>query len=77
MTTLRGIWAAVMSRGVISTGWYAVLTGVALLVVAYLMAFATDSDRAAPYVAVALAVAGVWQLERGIRLQTRNRAGKD
>ena len=61
-----------MSTGVISAGWYAVLTGVALLVVAYLLG-SVSGDAAAPFVAVGLAVTGVWQLERGLRAEFQRR----
>ena len=55
-----------MSMGVVSAAWYSVLTGGALLYVAYLLG-SVSGDSAAPFVAVALAVTGVWQLERGLR----------
>ena len=69
MTTLRRITAALMSKGVISAGWYSILTGLALLYVAYALSSVADSDPAAPYVAGLLAVLGVWQLGRGVRLE--------
>jgi hypothetical protein len=69
MTTLRAIAARLMSWGVISSAWYAILTGTALLLVAWLLASGGGSDRAAPYVAVVLAVAGVSQLGRGIQVR--------
>jgi hypothetical protein len=61
-----------MSTGVLSAGWYSVLTGLALLYVAYLLG-SGSGDAAAPFVAVALAVAGVWQLERGLRSEFQRR----
>ena len=62
-----------MSTGVLSAGWYAVLTGLALLYVVYALSSVSRDDAAAPFVAVALAVAGVWQLERGIRAEFQRR----
>ena len=43
-----------------------------MLYVAYLLA-SVSGDAAAPIVAVALAVTGVWQLERGVRAELRRR----
>jgi hypothetical protein len=74
MATLRTVVAALMSKGVISAGWYSILTGLALLYVAYTLASVSDSDPAAPYVAVLFAVAGVWQLWRGVRLEFRRKS---
>ena len=54
-----------MSKGVISAQWYSMLTGLALLYVAYLLGSVADSDPAAPFVAVLLAIAGVWQAWAG------------
>ena len=70
MATLRTVVAALMSKGVISAGWYSILTGLVLLYVAYLLSSAGDTDPAAPYVAVLLAVTGMWQLGRGVRQQS-------
>jgi len=71
MTTLRRLAAAVLSWGVISPGWYAVLTGTALLVVGTALAGARRDDPAAGVVGVLLVVAAVWQLERGFRAVLR------
>ncbi len=76
MTTLRRIASALMSKGVISAGCYSILTGLALLYVAYVLGSVSDSDPAAPFVAVLFAVAGVWQLERGVRLQFQRKSGR-
>jgi hypothetical protein len=61
-----------MSTGVLSPGWYSILTGAALLVVAWLLG-SVSGDAAAPVVALALGVAGVWQLERGLRTELQRR----
>ena len=73
MTALRALIAGLLSRGVISPGWYAILTGLAMLLVAYFLGSATGSDRAALYVGLAFGVTGVWSLERGIRSEVRRR----
>ena len=67
MAILRRLFSALMSKGVLSAGWYSILTGVALVYVAYLLYSVADDDPAAPFVAAVLAVAGCWQLERGLR----------
>jgi hypothetical protein len=61
-----------MSTGVLSPGWSAIVTGAALLYVAYLLA-SVSGDAAAPYVAVLLAIAGVWQVGRGSRAEVQRR----
>lgn len=74
MPTVRAVTAAVMSKGVISPGWYAILTGLALLYVAYLLGtVGGDVDAAAPYVALVLGVGGVALLERGVRAELRRK----
>jgi hypothetical protein len=67
------IAAALMSRGVISPGWYSVLTGVAMLLVVWLIAPASDSDPAVPVVALVLALTGMWNIERGLRAEYQRR----
>ena len=63
-----------MAMGVLSAGWYLILTGAVLLYVAYLLGSVSwDVDRAAPVVAIGLAVAGLWQLERGVRAEFQRR----
>ena len=54
-----------MAKGQIGPGWYAILTGIVMLDVAYVLSSARDTDRVAPYVAVVLAVTGLWSLGRG------------
>jgi glycerol uptake facilitator-like aquaporin len=61
-----------MSTGVLSPGWYSVLTGLALLYVAYALG-SVSGDAAAPIVALALAVTGAWQLRRGLRAEFQRR----
>ena len=61
-----------MSTGLLRAGWYSILTGVALLYISYLLGSAS-ADAAAMPVAVALAVTGVWQLEQGLRAESRRR----
>ena len=73
MATPRTVASALMSKGVLSAGWNSILTGLALLYVAYLLGSAFSDDAAAPYVAVVSAVAGAWQVERGVRAELRRR----
>ncbi len=74
MTALRALVSALMSRGVVSAGWYSILTGLTMLYVAYLLgSVSSDADGAAPFVAFALAVTGLWQLERGLRAEFQRR----
>jgi glucose dehydrogenase len=67
------IAAAVMSKGVISRGWYSVLTGVAMLLAVWLIAPTSDSDPAVPFVALVLALTGIWNIERGLRAEYQRR----
>ena len=62
-----------MSTGVLSVGWYSVLTGLALLYASYLLGSVSEDDAAAMPVAIALAVTGIWQLERGLRAEFQRR----
>ena len=73
MATPRTVAAALMSKGVLSAGWNSILTGLAMLYVAYLLGSVSSDDAAAPYVAVVSAVAGAWQVERGVRAELRRR----
>ena len=70
---VRRTLGGLMSRGRISAGWYAILTGVAMLLVAYALGSVGHDDRAAWIVAVVLVVVGVWQLERGVRAELARR----
>jgi hypothetical protein len=77
MTVLRTLAAALLSKGVISRGWYAILTGLAMLYVVWVISPVAGDDPAVPFVAVALAVTGVWSIERGVRLERgRSRAAR-
>jgi hypothetical protein len=74
MRLLRAAASRLMSMGVLSVGWYAILTGLALLYVAYVLgSVSADDDGAAPLVAVVMALTGVWQLERGLRAEFQRR----
>lgn len=61
-----------MSTGILSAGWNSVLTGLAMLFAAYVLG-SVPGDAAAPFVAVTLAVTGVWQLEHGLRAEFQRR----
>ena len=71
MATSRARGTILLGRGVISAGWYSILTGVAMLVVAHLLFSVREDDRAAGAVAVVLLVTGAWQLQRGLRAELR------
>ncbi len=59
-----------MTIGVISNGWYAILTGLALLLLAYLLGRVPwDVDPAATLVSIAFLGIGLWQLTRGVRAE--------
>ncbi|QNN53432.1 hypothetical protein [Nocardioides mesophilus] len=73
MAIRRDVASTLLSRGVLSPGWNAILTGLALLLVAYALGSVAGDDAAAPFVAVVLAVAGLWQLERGARAELTRR----
>ena len=73
MTTWRKLPSALLSRGVISAGWYAILTGLALLVVGLALASVAGDDTAAGVVGVACFAGAWWQLERGLRSEFQRR----
>jgi len=73
MASLRTVVSALMSKGVLSAGWNSILTGAAFVFLAYVLGAVVDGDSAAPFVAVVLAVAGAWQLERGLRAEFQRR----
>lgn len=63
-----------MAVGVLSAGWYSILTGAVLLWLAYVLGMTPwDVDRAAPFVSVAFAAMGLWQLKRGLRAEFERR----
>jgi hypothetical protein len=66
MTTWRKLASALLSKGVISAGWYAILTGLALLVVGLALASVSRDDPAAGVVSVVCFAAGSWQLLSGV-----------
>ena len=70
MKFLSAAASRLMARGVLSDGWYSVLTGLVLLYLAYVLGrIPWDVDRAAPFVSVAFAATGLWQLTRGLRAE--------
>lgn len=71
MPAARSLVSALLSKGVLSPSWYAILTGVAMLYVAYLLGTAVSDDPAALWVGLVLGVTGVWSLERGVRAEVR------
>ena len=73
MALVRQWCATLMSKGVISHGWYSILTGAAMLYVAWGLWSVRGSDTAAPWVAGVLAVNGAWALRRGIRSDSNRR----
>ena len=59
-----------MTIGVLSDGWYSILTGLVLLLLAYLLGSVPwDVDPAASLVAMAFLVMGLWHLTRGLRAE--------
>ena len=73
MAILRRLLSNLLMKGVISAGWYSILTGLALLVVGRMLASASRYDLAAGVVGVVAFLAGVWQLERGLRAEFQRR----
>ncbi|NPD05590.1 hypothetical protein HN031_12930 [Nocardioides sp. zg-1308] len=67
-----------MAIGMLSDGWYAVLTGAALLFLASLLAPTPLSvDPAAPVVAVAFLLLGAWQGRQGVPAEVHPRRSTD
>ena len=79
MATLRTLASGLLLKGVISAGWYSILTGLVLLVVGLALASVSGDDRVAGVVSVVALLGAVWQLERGLRseFQRRPRARDD
>ena len=73
MAAVRNAVSALLSKGVISPGSYAVLTGVAMLAVVWLIAPVAHDDPAVPVVALVMAVGGIWSISRGVRLERERR----
>ncbi len=72
MGLLRAVASRLLSVGALSAGWYSILTGLAMLYVAYVLGSGW-ADVAAAWVAVVFAVTGLWQLERGLRAEFQRR----
>jgi hypothetical protein len=64
---LSKLASALLSKGVISAAWYAILTGLALLFVGLALASVSGNDTPAGVAGVACLLAGLWQLEHGLR----------
>lgn len=74
MKFLSAAASRLMEWGVLSAGWYSVLTGLVLLYLAYVLGrIPFEVDRAATFVSVAFAVTGLWQLTRGLRAEFQRR----
>ena len=72
--SLSAAASRLLAMGVLSAGWYSILTGSVLLFLAYVLGrIPWDVDRAAPLVSVALALTGLWQLSRGFRAELQRR----
>jgi hypothetical protein len=74
MTTVRGVAAALLSWGVLSAGWYSILTGLALISLGLALASVARDDPMAGVVGVASFLAGAWKLERGLRAEFQRRS---
>jgi hypothetical protein len=75
VTVLRRYFSGLWTTGLISPGWYAVLTGLAMLFVVWLLMPVTGDDPAVPFVALALTLTGIWSIVRGVRLERDRRRG--
>lgn len=74
MKFLSAAASRLMARGVLSAGWYSILTGLVLLLLSYLLGDVPwDLDPAAKLVAMAFLVIGLWQLTRGLRAEFQRR----
>ncbi|HEX5919692.1 MAG TPA: hypothetical protein VFY76_17645 [Nocardioides sp.] len=74
MRSIRAAGSRLMATGVLSAGWYAILTGAVLIYLAWVLgSVAWSADRAAPFVAAACAATGIWQLQRGLRAELHRR----
>jgi hypothetical protein len=70
MRRLREYLKGFLAKGQIGPGWYAILTGLVMLDLAYVLSQAGDTDAVAPYVAGVLAIIGLWSLvSGGLRLR--------
>jgi hypothetical protein len=67
---MRAAASRLMTIGVLSEGWYSILTGLALLLLAYVLGRVPwDVDPAASLVATGFLAMGLWQLTRGLRAE--------
>ena len=74
MKSLRAAASRVMTMGMLSDGWYSILTGLALLFLAYVLGGVSwDVDPAACIVGIVFLVIGSWHLTRGLRAEFRRR----
>ena len=73
MTLLRRLGSRLLSTGVISAGWYDILTGLAMLCAVRVLAPGFTTDRAAPPVGIVMGIVGVYLIERGVRRTWRRR----
>lgn len=72
--SLRAAASRLLTVGVLSAGWYSILSGLVLLYLAYVLGRVPwDVDQAALFVSVAFAATGLWQLTRGLRAEFQRR----
>ena len=67
MTTLRTLVSALLSKSVLSAGWYSMLTGLVLMIVGLRW------RRCLTMTLLRVSSAGLWQLERGVRSEFQRR----
>lgn len=77
MTSLRALAAGLLSKGVLSTGWYSILTGLALVIVGLALASVSSDDPAADVVGLVFFLLGAWQTARGLRSEFQRRPSAD
>lgn len=65
--------SALLSKGVVSKGWNSIITGLVLLCVGFWLGSDISHDSAAGVVSLVLVVAGIWQVERGLRAEYMRR----
>lgn len=76
MSWIREYAQGFLTKGQIGPAWYAVLTGVVMLFLAYVLGTAYETDPfMAPYAAGVLSVTGVWSLASGCRRLYLGRLG--
>jgi len=73
MRRIREYLKGFLAKGQIGPGWYAILTGVVMLYLAYVLSSLGDTDAVAPYVAGVLAITGLWSLASGALRLRRDR----